>query len=456
MFRNQLGEKFFRAFGHGMFLVPEEATPAGTEFCITFTQLPAAWSFVSSFGAGQEAGRASYVTAVGHDTLRNSVFLGGDFRVERREIEGRPLYVALRGSWPFDDGKFADATATLIGAQRRFFGDFDYPHFVISLVPNRVTQGSSTGGTAVYNAFAMHASKDFTVPGRSFEYLIGHEHLHTWIATRIGAQGEEADQPQRYWFSEGFTDYLTHRLLLAAGMWTLEDFAAGMNRVMERYFTSSARSASNARVLKEFWTDAEVGQIPYLRGELLAWRWDAALRRRDATLDGVLKSLVLPRDKLPASDSGDPKDFATARLQTALKPLLGAELERDMAAYIERGDTLPVGAAFLGPCFTRTVESKIPFQLGFDSAGIALRRVQGVIAGSAAERAGLRDGMELVGWSIHFGDTGKDVVAQVRDDDGQVRNLTYRPVTAEPVEVPVFKVKPGAAEDGACRAWTGR
>ena len=456
MFRNQLGEKFFSAFGHGMFLVPEEASPPGTVFCINFTQLPAGWSFVSSFGAGQEAGRVSYMTSVSYDVIRHAVFLGGDFRVQRRDIEGRPLYVAIRGDWPFEDGKFVDATATLIGAQRRFFGDFDYPHFLISLVPNRVTQGSSTGGTAVYNAFAMHASKDFTVPGRSFEYLIGHEHLHTWIPVRIGAHGEEADQAARYWFSEGFTDYLTHRLLLATGMWTLEDFAAGMNRVMERYFTSWARSATNARVAKEFWTHREVGQIPYLRGELLAWRWDGALRRKDTTLDGVLKSLVLPRDKLPASDSADPRDYATARLQSAMKALLGAEVERDMAAYVERGDTLPVGAAFLGPCFTRTLESKVPFELGFDSAGIALRRVQGVVAGSAAERAGLRDGMELVGWSIHFGDTAKEVVAQVRDDNGQVRDYTYRPVTAQPIEVPVFTVKPGAAEDAACRAWTGR
>jgi predicted metalloprotease with PDZ domain len=217
MFRNQLGKGYFSAFGHGLFLLPEEATPPDTRFCIEFTELPSHWSFVSSLGADQESGRASYATTESHDAIHHAVFLGGDFRIVRRDIEGRPLYVAIRGRWSFEDAKFVDATASLIGAQRRFFNDFDYPHFVVSLMPNHAEQGSS-GGTAVYNAFAMHASKDFTVPGRSFEYLIGHEHLHTWIPGRFGSQGSEADEATHYWFSEASPTTLTHRLLLTSGL----------------------------------------------------------------------------------------------------------------------------------------------------------------------------------------------------------------------------------------------
>lgn len=451
MYRNQLGRSYFSAFGHGLFLLPEEATPAGTRFCIEFTGLPGSWSFVSSLGADQEAGRVSYATTESHDAIRHAVFLGGDFRVVRRDIEGRPLYVAIRGRWGFDDAKFVDATASLIGAQRRFFNDFDYPHFVVSLMPNGAEQGSS-GGTAVYNAFAMHASKDFTVPGRSFEYLIGHEHLHTWVPGRFGSQGSEADEATHYWFSEGFTDYLTHRLLLTSGAWTLEDYAAGVNRAIERYLTSPAHAAPNARIVREFWSNREVGQIPYLRGELVALRWDAALRRNGTSMDAVLRSLIQPRGKWPGVQSSEPQQLAVTRLQAALAPRMGSELATDLADYVERGEAIPIGADFLGPCFSRTVESKVRFELGFDASGIQSRRVLGVVPGSAADRAGLRNGMELVRWSIHFGDTSQDVTMQVLDTD-RVRDFRYRPVTEKPIDVPVFKARPGAGTEAHCSAW---
>jgi predicted metalloprotease with PDZ domain len=451
MYRNQLGKSYFRAFGHGLFLLPEEATPPGTRFCIDFTNLPGHWDIISSLGADRDAKGATYATTEGHDAVRHSVFLGGDFRVVRRDIEGRPLYIAIRGQWSFEDAKFFDATASLIGAQRRFFNDFDYPHFVVSLTPNRVAQGS-TGGTAVYNAFAMHASKDFTVPGRTFEYLIGHEHLHTWIPGRFGSQGSEMDEATHYWFSEGFTDYLTHRLLLTSGAWTLEDYAAGVNRAIERYLTSPVLSAPNTRIAKEFWSNREVGQLPYMRGELLALRWDAALRGNGTSMDAVLKSLIQPRGKWPYGQSSEPQQLAVTRLQVALAPRMGSELGSDMADYVERGEAIPIGANFLGPCFSRTVESKVRFELGFDSVGIASRRVLGVVPGSAAERAGLRNGMELINWSIHFGDTSQDVTMRVLDSN-QWMDIRYRPVTEKAIDVPVFKARPGAAEQAACKAW---
>ena len=225
-----------------------------------------------------------------------------------------------------------------------------------------------------------------------------------------------------------------------------------MNRVIERYLTSPALSAPNARIAKEFWSNREVGQIPYLRGEVVALRWDAALRRDGATMDAVLKSLTQPRGKWPGGQSNEPQQLAVTRLQAALAPRMGSELASDMADYVERGERLPIGADFLGPCFTRTVESKVRFELGFEAAGIANRRVLGVVPGTAAERAGLRNGMELVSWSIYFGDTSQDVTMRVLYTDG-VRDIRYRPVTDRAIDVPVFRARPEARVEANCKAW---
>jgi len=163
-YRNLFGSTYFTAFGHGLFVVPREAAGDGKRYCVEFAGLPAQWSFASSYGAGQSEGRVRYEITSSMDTLRHSLFLGGDFRVIKREVEGRRLYMALRGTWSFDDARFADETARLVEGQRRFWSDYDFPCFVIALLPNRMPCGS-TGGTGVFNAFAMHASRDFAIPG---------------------------------------------------------------------------------------------------------------------------------------------------------------------------------------------------------------------------------------------------------------------------------------------------
>jgi hypothetical protein len=60
--------------------------------------------------------------------------------------------------------------------------------------------------------------------------------------------------------------------------------------------------------------------------------------------------------------------------------------------------------------------------------------------------------MELVSWSIYFGDTARDVTMRVLDTD-RALDVRYRPVTDRAIDVPVFKAKSAAASDADCKAW---
>lgn len=449
-YRNALGESHFQLFGHGALLVPEHLGDADpVPACLAFAGLPREWSFASSHGQELRDGVASIRATTTPQALRGAVYLGGDFRVHRRVIEGRPLLVAMRGKWSFDDARFVDSAAAVVAAHRAFWKDYDFPTYLISLVPNRVSRGS-TGGTQVANAFAMHASDDFAVPGPAFDHILAHEHVHTWVPRRLGTMGE--GEAARYWFSEGFTDYLTHRLHLRSGLWQLEDYARALNEVLFQYATSPAREASNERVLKEFWTDAAVERIPYMRGELLALLWAARLSRKAASLDGVLRGLLLDASRLPKETAKRPEDLAVNRLRAVLATHLGAAaVDADIAEHIERGRPFPVGEDFLGPCFSGSMVDKARFELGFDVASFRAKKVAGLVAGSRAERAGLREGMELAGWSVHFGDAGREATIQVMES-GKVRAIRFVPA-AERVPVREFRVRPGALQDEACRSW---
>lgn len=449
-YRNTLGATRFQVFGHGALVWPEslpDSEPVAA--CFEFSGLPAGWSFASNHQAGHRDGRASWRARISPQQVRASIFLGGDYRLHRRDIEGRPLWIALRGRWSFEDREFVDAAAKVVEAHRRFWNDFDFPHYLISLSPNRVPSGS-TGGTGLDNAFAMHASADFAVRSRGFEHILAHEHLHTWVPGRLGTMG--TDEAQRYWFSEGFTNYLTHRLLLRSGVWKLEDYVRALNEELRQYHVSPARDASNARVLADFWKDAAVQKIPYRRGEFFALHLAGRMAAKGRSLEATLRSLRLSAAQVPREMDGREADLAVSRFRSAVRSVLGEAAEADFAHYIEEGRPLPIGADFLGPCFSGKWVEKPVFELGFDPASLKARKLVGVVAGGPAERAGLRDGMELAGWSVHYGDADREAVVTVMQD-GRARDVRYLPQSARRIPAPEFAVRPGAIEEAACKEW---
>ena len=450
-FRNALGAGYFHLFGHGVLLQPESQADAEPVMaCVAFMGMPAEWRFASNRTAGANGGSAQWRGRASPQSMRASLFVGGDFRVLRREIEGRPLWIAIRGAWSFADEAFADATARVVAGQRRFWNDFAFPHYLISLSPNLLPQGSN-GGTAIQDAFAMHASRDMALKGFAFEGILAHEHVHTWLPRRLGTMGIDGEAA-RYWFSEGFTEYLTHRLLLRDGSWSLEDYARALNGVLRAHWTSSARDLPNARVAEGFWKDSTLQRLPYRRGELFAVLVARKLAERGASLDSILRGLALSEDAVPRETDRREADLAVNRLLAALRGRLDDSADSDVREYIDEGRSLPVDEGFLGPCFRGAWVERPVFALGFDPASLRGRTLAGLVPGSNAEKAGLRDGMALAGWSIYSGDSTKEVTVQVKEE-GRVRDVKYMPVAAESVRIPEFTVRTGAATDPACRAW---
>jgi predicted metalloprotease with PDZ domain len=443
-------------FGYGAWLLPRwnDGQPVRVQW--QYTRLPAAWSVATSFGADAARPHTRSVSwapqRVSAGALWHSVHALGDFRLQPVDIEGRPLWIALRGRHRFADADFVERTAALVRAQRAFFGEYDFLHYLITLMPNGLAQGS-TGGTQIFNAFAMHVPADFQVPGPRFDHLIAHENLHTWVPSRFGSMDSAPDvndEPLRYWFSEGFTNFLTHRLLVKAGQWSLADYAQALNTTIRQFETSDARERDNRAVLALFFKDRAIGKLPYQRGELLALHWDAQLRDRGSSPAQVLRSLLLPR-----TTGVDPprQPLATERLFAALEPLLGRQPRADVAALIDGAGPVPYRDALLGPCFTMQPAEYRRFELGFDlAASMRARRLVGLVPGSAAAAAGLREGDVLKGWSIYHGDTTRDALLQV-EREGQNADITWRPTSAATVVAARFEPRAQADRDPDCRQW---
>jgi len=104
-------------------------------------------------------------------------------------------------------------------------------------------------------------------------------------------------------------------------------------------------------------------------------------------------------------------------------------------------------ATALGTCFDVHTEKIGRFDLGFDlEASRAAKEVRGVRAGSAAERAGLKDGQRMTSLSIAYGDPTRDIEVGVRDAGADAK-LTWTP-QGDPIDVPQVAPRDASSDCG--------
>jgi len=186
-------------------------------------------------------------------------------------------------------------------------------------------------------------------------------------------------------------------------------------------------------------TDAAAQRQPYLRGHLLALRLDAAVRAASQgrrSLDDALRALLV-------ADAGRPPAVSDSTIAAVVGREIGVARVRAEIDAARAGGAMYVPPSVVGACATARVEPRPRWEPGFDvDASLAARRLQGVRAGSAAERAGLRDGMSIAGASIWRGDATRSIELRVRADSAE-RQISYLPASDATVPVQVIAVPPG-------------
>jgi predicted metalloprotease with PDZ domain len=176
-------------------------------------------------------------------------------------------------------------------------------------------------------------------------------------------------------------------------------------------------------VAEAFWTNSDVGEVPYQRGDLIALYVDHAIRARSQgarSLDDLMRALV---ERARAGAGLYSNDELCAAIAEFAGDEAGAVVRRWALEGVEP-ELLPDAA---GPEFVLEPAEVPTFHTGFDHAAtLASGTVSGVVAGGCAERAGLRDGMRITGWSVSLGQTAAPVEVRVRED-GTECTLSYLP-----------------------------
>lgn len=272
MFHPILQKDFFQFYGNGVFFYPADLNKIERPVNIYWEGFPEDWVIHNSYGSNQRKQSFRW-----RDSLwLESIFVGGDYRIHKIEIADDPVYVAMRGEeWRFSDDEYLDLLKKVITQQRKFWNDYDFDYFTVTLAPFMEGQNyGSYQGTGLRNSFALNATPKVGL--KNFEYLFSHELMHEWIGLQIKTADPEA---YRYWFSEGFTDYFTYINMRECGLISEEGYLWQINNVVKKYYKSAVREATNEELAANFFTDySNYGKLAYNRGCVFAMYTDWKIR----------------------------------------------------------------------------------------------------------------------------------------------------------------------------------
>lgn len=428
---------YFHVIGWTMMARPRWSL--ATPVSVSFGRLPEGWQFASDLEHG------SLMLA----SLLESVTVGGDFRV----LKAGALRVAIRGTWTFSDDDFIKRLQPIIASHQKFWGDAPEP-FLATVLPLVSESGAmSLGGTGLGDAFAFFATP--TIDDGQLTRILAHEHLHSWIPRKVGRMPLENDSVE-YWFSEGFTDFYTYRLLMREGLWSVEQTAQTLNRVMWNYAFSAARNAPNAKVAAEFWRDRAMNDLPYQRGMLFATLIDDKVRRASngaRDLDDVMHGM---KRAAAAVGPGALPPPVRENLIVSAKAQ-SVDIAGDIARNIEKGETVALPADVWSPCGKLETSAVAEFDRGFDGMKTIANGnvVTGVDPKGPAYAAGLRDGMRIRRLDLsEGGDSRKPLTYKILGDGGTLE-ITYLPAGKRKVTLQELKLKP-LTDEAARKACAAR
>lgn len=297
-YRPIVEKNYFHILGLRLFITPSdlyESEFSRANIEIRWGKMPTSKVFHSSFG--KESVQKLKVT---REELDASFYVGGDFRRYSFNYKGDPIYFVTRGDWKaFNDEAIFGILKETISFQNDFWADAREGMFSVSLLPTfeiwtESKKRNSLGGSGFHNSFISFASNNEGTTLEKMRYLYNHELLHKWILRTI----KNENDVEQYWFSEGFTDYYSYKLMLKNNKLTPEEFVSLLNNeVLIPHYKDPINSIPNSELTSEkYWSNYKVYQkLPYRRGLLYAFLIDTKIKKRSGftqSLDNVMHDLL--------------------------------------------------------------------------------------------------------------------------------------------------------------------
>lgn len=389
-------------------------------------KLPPGATAVSSYGEGDYTGT---FTA---DQLTGTLFLAGPVKAYRPPGQAKDAGLEVYGLGVAQDHLQAAAgwAAAAYAAESKAFkleGNRAYRFMLRSF-----DGGAIYSGRAAEHSFMLYLPPGTNPDTSDLHYVVAHELVHS-LAGDLGKDGIEGD-----WYTEGLANYIAMTVPDAAGLYTPAEYLELVRSESAGYYTNAKRSLPNSALPAVVWSGRNAWMLAYNRGTMYLADLDARLKAHSA---GV-SVLDLANEMSTRIRAGAPADRHTwlEVLSTRAGPWAVKDWNDMMAGKL----IYPSAGAF-GPCLHATRSEVRIFDLGFSSPVrlLAGTTIGGLVKGSPAERAGLRDGDVLV--------TGVDLNPVAQSLDKPIVLHVNRAGTAKTISYdPRGGSQPGLAWNSSC------
>lgn len=344
--------------------------------------------------------------------------------------------------------EFNNTAVKIISAERDFWNDYRFPHYLVSLIPIG-TICDSRGGTGLNHSFSAFMGSDCLLDDELI-FLIAHENFHTWNKPSIFKLMNSQNEKHYYWFSEGFTNYYANLFDLRIGLINLEDYIKKYNKMLVDYYSSPALSSTVTIVQNNFWNNHDVQLIPYQQGEILAHNWNAKIKQatlNKKSLDDLMKALINP---IEPSES----QLTVQKIDAISKKFSIDGIINDIN-HVNHGDLIIPDKKSLGPCVYQINKMMAPYKFGVD---VDTSKRTGVITSvkltSKAFHAGLRDGQKLISIRNNSDDINQMIVVTIKEK-GVIKVIRYLPYVGNLKSIPQFELNKEMwkMQPDKCIAW---
>ncbi|KAJ9132180.1 Peptidase m61 domain-containing protein [Pleurostoma richardsiae] len=284
---------------------------------------------------------------------------------------------------------------------------------------------SGNGGTGATQSFLLEYS-----PGTPEEMdahgmadLLAHEAVHEYALMEPADDGAQWSEQ----YDEGVASYIGALVGLSRA-----DMIRSLNGYAQAYYTSPAVNMSFRYVLDHYWDSLHITRVSYFRGFMYLAQVNGMIleaTRGKHSLDDIIQELY--------------------RLRVAHKPCQTKEFMSMIAGYVGEDvakasyDKMWNGELVVPPVNTfakyglKLIRKDLErFDLGFDPNSMRTHKVQGLVKGSNAEKAGVREGDEIVKGFMAWGvadeyDNRMKIVVKRGDAE---KSIVWRPRSSEKVE----------------------
>jgi predicted metalloprotease with PDZ domain len=282
-------------------------------------------------------------------------------------------------------------------------------------------------GSAHPASFVLGLNPEKPVATSRLYETLAHELVHEWLHLD-GPDGEVR------WFNEGAADYYSLVVPHRAGFIDDAAFLSAVNLEARAGYANPRRQLTAGEAEPLFFTDFFAHWLPYTRGMFYLADLDARLRTATSgrrSVDHVVVEVTNRR--------GDGEQIGIAEWCAIVDQTLGENERQVIDQLVFAGVGRPGPGAF-APRFEMFEASVPSLELGFDPLTLVSGRVTGLMPGSPADRAGLREGetVELPGFNDVLALNENDVLTLSVTRDGQPSQVTIP--LSDSVPVPQWRL----------------